>query len=241
MRRIMGFMKTFSRPTKPKDYQMPKWTVFCCLIISFYFSAFCQTDTIYYDANWEETVKDSAEYYRISEKKERLYHVRDYYLSGALQMEGNYTSFDPDIREGYFKWYYESGQKFAEGNFVHGQREGLWTFWFPDGLKKEVIEFSPKKPDYFSVKWRSKRVKNSINFLEKAIRKRRRGKYEKALFLLNNAIALNPYFANAYFERGLIRCRIYEKEAACADLKKAKQYIYLDTEALNEQIERCCK
>lgn len=52
-----------------------------------------QNDTIYYNARWRPTVKDSAAFFRPPLIKEgERYKALDFYVSGALQMEGYTTS-----------------------------------------------------------------------------------------------------------------------------------------------------
>lgn len=199
-----------------------------------------QNDSIkYFDDTWKETSRDSASYYRLVEKKELGYHVRDYYLNGTLQMEGDYTSLEPEIQQGYFVWYFENGQKFVEGTYVRGQREGIWTFWYPDGLKKQEIKFL-KDGEYVN-KWRSKREKNSIELIEKAVRKMTKGKADDAESLLKAAIANNPYSAEGYYEMGRLKGLTGNKELACQCLKKAKAYGFYDNESMQRAMGKYCE
>jgi len=200
---------------------------------------FAQSDSIiYYNHYWKETTRDSAAYYRIAEQKGKIFHVRDYYMSGNLQMEGDYSSLKPEIQNGYFKWYFENGQKFAEGSYVHGKREGIWTFWFPDGLKKEEIKFSSGKEDDYSIIWQSKRQKNSLQIIDRAISEKERGRLEKARALLDSALKVNPFSAEAYYQKGLLELEAGEN--GCDDLEKARGYWYFDMMELNKVIEDNC-
>ncbi|MDZ4847037.1 MAG: hypothetical protein SH857_16005 [Chitinophagales bacterium] len=200
-----------------------------------------QSDSVkYFNQYWKETTKDSARFYRAIKQEENRQHVMDYYISGTLQMEGDYSSLQPEIQEGYFVWYFETGQKFVEGNFVHGQREGIWTFWYPDGLKKQEIKFLPGKQEEYVFKWRSKREKNSIELIEKAIKKMKRGNIEAAESLLNSAIGFNPYSTEAFYQLGLLKCSNYRRGAGCNDLIKAKKFGFFDNEEINKAIEGCC-
>lgn len=212
--------------------------VFLLLLPGFLYA---QGDSVkYFNQYWRETTKDSAKFYRKVTQNESLFHVKDYHISGALQMEGDYSSLQPEIQEGYFVWYFESGQKFVEGNFVHGQREGIWTFWYPDGQKKQEVKFLPGKNEDYVYKWRSRREKNSVELIEKAILKMKRGKTETAQSLLDAAIANNPYSVDAYYQRGLLKCATDRREDGCADLIKAKKFGFLDNLLINQAIEDCC-
>lgn len=46
-------------------------------------------DTTYFDMEWQRTTKEKAFYYRLPVEKEgNRYRMRDYYMSGTLQMDG---------------------------------------------------------------------------------------------------------------------------------------------------------
>jgi len=192
---------------------------------------------IYFDLNWEKTTQANAAFYKEVEKDGVFWYVKDFYLSGNIQMKGKYSSLDPDVQEGYFIWYYENGQKYAEGNFKHGQRDGLWTFWFPDGLKKEEIGFVRNN---FMLKWRSKRIKMTRRYHERAQKMKRKGHHVEAIDILNIALQVNPYDELAFFERGEIYCLMENKEAGCKDLQQARDYMYFNTSEINEMILKYC-
>lgn len=52
------------------------------------------------------------------------------------------------------------------------------------------------------------------------------GNYEQALNAYTRAIALNPSFAVAYYNRGLLRYEINDKNGAYSDLMKARELNY---------------
>ncbi|WP_397362738.1 hypothetical protein [Olleya sp. R77988] len=79
------------------------------LLISFSFTSFAQQDTIWYNNSWRESTKEQAEYYRIKTQKKDLYHLKDYFLNGTLQMEAYSSSKDDDVFEGNATWYNEDG------------------------------------------------------------------------------------------------------------------------------------
>jgi pimeloyl-ACP methyl ester carboxylesterase len=83
------------------------------------------------------------------DKTTNLYHVRDYYPNGQIQMEGNYSSFDKHIKEksmwcnyrtntkeGKFITYYKSGQTERVANYTNGLRDGLYEYYYPNGQKE---------------------------------------------------------------------------------------------------------
>ena len=76
-------------------------------------------DTIWYNNKWEKTQQVSARHYsRIVEKlsKDR-YKVKDNYETGARQMEGFFSSIDPDIKNGEFNYWYRSGKKQMDATY----------------------------------------------------------------------------------------------------------------------------
>ncbi|WP_422857905.1 toxin-antitoxin system YwqK family antitoxin [Flagellimonas sp. S174] len=108
---------------------VPVWTLlFCCVT-----NLQSQNDTIWYDAKWKESDKAKAMFYRISSKAENdLFRVRDYYISGQLQMEGYSTKPDRDYWEGKVVWYRENGKPFQVGNFVNGRLEREFISYLGD-------------------------------------------------------------------------------------------------------------
>jgi hypothetical protein len=80
--------------------------------------------------------------------KDRLYHVRDYYPNGQIQMEGTYCSFDKNIKEeslwcnyrtntkqGEFIEWYKDGQIMSKTNFLNGLRHGPIEYWYQNGQR----------------------------------------------------------------------------------------------------------
>ena len=117
--------------------------------------------TILYNKDWKEPGKsDTAAYYRIvtflDGKPAGM--VRDYYLSGKIQWEGKLKSIDPDLfDDGTCFWYYENGitkstvnylnekpngeyrENYSDGkigvngSMKNGFRDGLFTYFHPNG------------------------------------------------------------------------------------------------------------
>jgi len=99
---------------------------------------------------------DTIIYMRIiqSNKSNSLYHVRDYYPNGQIQMEGTYSSFDKSIKEnlwcnyktntkeGEFKVWYSNGQIESKTNFLNGLRHGLHEYWYSNGNRESIQNYS---------------------------------------------------------------------------------------------------
>ncbi|WP_299106600.1 toxin-antitoxin system YwqK family antitoxin [uncultured Winogradskyella sp.] len=104
-----------------------------------------QQDTIYYNIDWKETVKDSAAFYRTPIKKEGdLFRIEDYYASGQLQMSGLSKSSDKAIWHGVVSWYNEDGKLYQSGNYKNNRIEGEFISFLND--KKLVAIY---KDGYF--------------------------------------------------------------------------------------------
>lgn len=115
------------------------------------------TDTMYFNNSWEQCAKEEARYYRIINMDfsgDFLFHVTDYYLSGQIQMTGNYRSIRPDDREGSFAWYYPDGQKQQDCEYKNNMFHGLFQEWYEDGQIKIRQSFSEGLPDGPMKTWR---------------------------------------------------------------------------------------
>jgi hypothetical protein len=85
-------------------------------------------------------------------KISHIYHVKDYFENGQIQMDAFYSSFDKHIKEesqcnyhantkeGLYKEWYENGQIAFEGSYKNGVRNGLCTSWYKSG-QKEAEEY----------------------------------------------------------------------------------------------------
>lgn len=90
-----------------------------------------QNDTIYYDAKWKPSVKDSAAYFRPPVSKVgNLYKVEDYYISGAVQMRATSSSAEKDLWEGKVTWFNENGEAFQVGNYTNNRLDGEFITTF---------------------------------------------------------------------------------------------------------------
>ncbi|MDP4276801.1 MAG: energy transducer TonB, partial [Bacteroidota bacterium] len=75
-----------------------------------------------YDSNWQPTTdKTQATYYRTSnfDSTGHRYIVQDYYATGQLYRTGTYKSLNPEIRDGVFIWYFNSGRKNKEISYAN--------------------------------------------------------------------------------------------------------------------------
>ncbi len=114
-----------------------------------------EIDTFY--LQYPISKNDTIIYKRIIQfdKNDSLYHVRDYYPDGQIEMEGTYSSFDKSIKEkslwcnyrtntkeGEFKKWYQNGQIESKTNFLNGLRHGLLEYWYSNGQRESIQNYS---------------------------------------------------------------------------------------------------
>ena len=98
-------------------------------------------DTVYFDRHWKQCKKDTASYYRqvyADMGKKVQFIVKDFYLSGKIQMEGKYTSINPDVKNGHFVYFFENGKKMSEVTYIENQPDGEYMEWYSNGKEKSL-------------------------------------------------------------------------------------------------------
>jgi antitoxin component YwqK of YwqJK toxin-antitoxin module len=123
----------------------------CATLLMIYSMGLLQAqnvDTFY--LKYGVSKNDTVIYKRIVDwnKKTKIYHVRDYFENGQIQMDAFYSSFDKKIKEGsqcnyrsntkegsYKKWF-ENGQTEYTATYNHGLIEGLSESWYKSGIKE---------------------------------------------------------------------------------------------------------
>ena len=133
---------------------MKNATVILSLIIGLGATKAQEVDTLYLHIPISKN--DTIIYKRIiqCDNNDSLYHVRDYYPNGQIQMEGTYSSFDKSIKEeslgcnyksntkeGEFKVWYKSGQIESKTNFFNGLRHGLHEYWYSNGRRESIQSY----------------------------------------------------------------------------------------------------
>lgn len=117
------------------------------LTCSFSNKLYAQQDTTYLNHSWTPTSKDSASYYRLlipDESSSNKVIVRDYYISGTLQMDGFFKNSAEQILDGICTFYFENGQKSSQGYYQNNMKFGTWKFWYKNGQLKEVKRYGNK-------------------------------------------------------------------------------------------------
>lgn len=100
-------------------------------------------DTIFLDKNWCETdIKENALYFRIKEKIGRKKVViKDYYISGQLQMEAIFPSTRMRNYNGLFTFYQENGNIDIEGRYINNTMVGTWKWYHENGKISAIEEY----------------------------------------------------------------------------------------------------
>jgi hypothetical protein len=108
-------------------------------------------EKIYYDYAWGLTTSDQASYYRLvnfDKNNKVVGFVRNYYMSGKLQFEGEALSIDRvNIDSSKYKnkttGYYKNGNKEYEKNYdAFGNLDGPTKSWDNDGVLKYTFYFN---------------------------------------------------------------------------------------------------
>tara|TARA_B100000902_G_C27299761_1_gene912100 strand:+ start:372 stop:2108 length:1737 start_codon:yes stop_codon:yes gene_type:complete len=97
--------------------------------------------TIYYDDIGQECLKSDASYFRkikVDKYDLPLGTVKDYYIDGTLQWEGNLLAWDRldwsnDEMSGLCTWYHRNGNKEHEAIYKNNKIEGKSKSWYLDG------------------------------------------------------------------------------------------------------------
>jgi len=83
---------------------------------------------------------------------EVLHHTND-----VLKLQLPFTN---GIPHGHRIMWHPNGQKESEGDYVAGQRSGMWKLWFSDGKPDKQGTFVNGKPDGLQVFWHTNGVKS---------------------------------------------------------------------------------
>ncbi|CAL2109334.1 conserved protein of unknown function [Tenacibaculum sp. 190130A14a] len=120
------------------------------MLVSFLTLSANAQETIWFDANWQETSKDNASYYRPApQKKGNGFWIIDYFKNGQIQMEGFSTSVEPHKEEfeGLVTYYHQNGKPYHEANYKKGQLHGVRKVYFESGELKEQGKYKDGQRD----------------------------------------------------------------------------------------------
>jgi antitoxin component YwqK of YwqJK toxin-antitoxin module len=152
---------------------------------------------INYNSNWDE-IKEASTYYRLinfDDKGKPKGKVIDYYNNNSIQMEGYYSSIEPDIKNGKFKWYYKDGNLMKSVNFINGKENGLAESYY------ETTNIGGKNKIHQKVNFNNGELEGKFEYWA--------GKYQKDL----------PVIVNYYVAQNMGRGQWWKLEGNC---KKGK-------------------
>ncbi|MEP7321911.1 MAG: hypothetical protein ABI761_08325 [Saprospiraceae bacterium] len=137
--------------------------VLTCIIFVFPQIHAQKKQRIYYDKDWKVVkTKKEAEFYREVIKKSKSDTggiVKDYFINGALQGEGNAIKLDMEddantIWKGKLTGYYAGAIKRFENNYNDsGIAHGTHTQWYINGFKESELNYSEGKLNGVSVSY----------------------------------------------------------------------------------------
>ena len=91
-------------------------------------------------------------YSRVIEKLDiNKYKVKDFYETGSMQMEGFYSSLDPDVKNGEFKYWYRNGKKQMDVTYENCKEVQVCQYDEKGGITNEwelvpVVKIENGKP-----------------------------------------------------------------------------------------------
>ena len=108
--------------------------IFLAFLLLFTFSVFAQKPRKYFiNHKGEKTTKENAKYYRVVEKKNKIRHVKDYYLNGSIQMIAQFADRKLKKQNDTVKYYHLSGNLSCIGLCLNGKKQGLWKWYYLNG------------------------------------------------------------------------------------------------------------
>ncbi|GET31565.1 hypothetical protein PbJCM13498_04280 [Prolixibacter bellariivorans] len=105
-------------------------------------------DTIYFDSTWRVSTHNNSAYYRIDKKENNGWLRTDYYReNNQVQMRGHVSSREPQIKEGYFEYYYQNGKLLHKGNYANNKEVGEHIWYYENGNIEAIEKYKGGKLD----------------------------------------------------------------------------------------------
>ena len=140
------------------------------IIIAFLTMSLTAQNTVWFDSNWNVSVKEKAAYYRPAAKKiEKGYWIVDYYISGKKQMEGLGKTNIPnkEIYIGVVKYFHENGKIFQDVYYNEGKPEGKFSEFYDTGELKRTGKYQNGLRDgSWKVYYKSGKIKEKGKYKE---------------------------------------------------------------------------
>lgn len=136
-------------------------------IYAFEAKAYCEFEN--YDRKFIEKNKDGyylvQEFYKDGKKYTDPFLLKDY--KEAMKTSHDILGCgypDPIIIEGKYTAYYPNGQKWSEGVYKNGYRQGVWTQWYETGEKWSTSTFSQEnKYEGHIIYWHKNGMTKSVS------------------------------------------------------------------------------
>ncbi|SFW39257.1 hypothetical protein [Cellulophaga fucicola] len=128
------------------------------LVCFFLFQSTYGQSKIYFDKDWKKTTKEEARFYRVVAKKnDSLFYIRDYFISGVLQMNGHFSNLEQEVMEGKITFYDEKGKITNSANYVNGVLNGPSIVYLKNGKIEYTSEY--KNGDIYNGIYKAATVK----------------------------------------------------------------------------------
>jgi TonB family protein len=97
--------------------------IICLGLLCIALNSYAQTDTIFLNYAWKPCLRSNATYYRLNENGKGLLNIKHYTMQNKLFVIGNYSSFNPDVRDGAFNFYDDSSDFVtSKHEYVNGKK-----------------------------------------------------------------------------------------------------------------------
>lgn len=100
-----------------------------------------QSDTSYFDANYEPIDSANAEFYRVMSKDVDGVLIMDYYRSGKKKMMARCSDTKPMLKNGPCAFYTKTGAIDGYGNYKDNNPVGIWVWRDENGKDSTVIDY----------------------------------------------------------------------------------------------------
>jgi antitoxin component YwqK of YwqJK toxin-antitoxin module len=126
----------------------------CLIVLISVLPVFAQTASeekiAYLDKNYSPvTDPKAATYYRTLQTNDGGYIVRNYFMSGQVQMIAVCSEFTPNvIRHGEVKYFYENGNLHEQGMYRKNMRDGEFAYYYENGKLEQRIMHDGFKDHY---------------------------------------------------------------------------------------------
>ncbi len=158
-------------------------------------------DTMYFDQNWEQSVVENANYYRIvytdTSSESFRFFVEDYYLSGQVQMTGTYKSIRPDNKDGHFIYYFENGHKSRDCFYRDNVLNGDFKEWYRSGQQNISQKY---KNGMLDGPYKSWREDGSLKLESHYVKGKKSGNFKT--YYENGQLTRNDLYESGYLVEG---------------------------------------